>query len=537
VLLYDEQDTEGQFRLAAGSQLSRADIAEILRGLRRARRDQDDCVVLTAGELLHDGDLRVGFDAEGRDSDTRVRTAVAWLERAGFVERNENRTRVFQGRPAVANREEAERRIAGLGLSAQQRERWLAVLDALFNCEPDQGLTADELAQLPAFRPPQGAAPAWDRGETAGQRVLRTLYDMAKGGLLHQGPQQSAFIRYKVANPSTKLLEQVCTVERAMLAALREEAPDADDRAWYPLSIRRLNQRLRDQGVDSNPGLLCDLLGSLARDGRGLAGARGSLAVRQRERDHYLVRLHRDWSTLDGLAQRRQGIAAVLLQALIARIPPQAPAGAEVLVGFGLDELTAALQGDLTLAGNLPDPLAAVERGLLFLHDHGVIALQGGVGVFRQAMTIRVLPEAKGRPYSKGHYAPLAQHYGERVFQIHVMDVYARLGMEKIAQAIGLVVAYFTLERPAFVRRYFPDRQEVVERATTAESFRRIVEALDNPEQIAIVAAEPETNRLVLAGPGSGKTRVIVHRCAYLLRVLRVEPRAILILCSRTRGA
>jgi ATP-dependent DNA helicase RecQ len=537
VLLYDEQDTEGQFRLAAGSQLSRADIAEILRGLRRARRDQDDCVVLTAGELLHDGDLRVGFDAEGRDSDTRVRTAVAWLERAGFVERNENRTRVFQGRPAVANREEAERRIADLGLSAQQRERWLAVLDALFNCEPDQGLTADELAQLPALRPPEGAAPAWDRGETAGQRVLRTLYDMAKGGLLHQGPQQSAFIRYKVANPSTKLLEQVCTVERAMLAALREEAPDADDHGWYPLSIRRLNQRLCDQGVDSNPGLLCDLLGSLARDGRGLAGARGSLELRQRERDHYLVRLHRDWSTLDGLAQRRQGIAAVLLQALIAKIPPQAPAGAEVLVGFGLDELTTALQGDLTLAGNLPDPLAAVERGLLFLHDHGVIVLQGGVGVFRQAMTIRVLPEAKGKPYSKGHYAPLAQHYGERVFQIHVMDVYARLGMEKIAQAIGLVVAYFTLERPAFVRRYFPDRQEVVERATTAESFRRIVESLDNPEQIAIVAAEPETNRLVLAGPGSGKTRVIVHRCAYLLRVLRVEPRAILILCYNRNAA
>ena len=367
--------------------------------------------------------------------------------------------------------------------------------------------------------------------------MLRTLYDMAQAGLLHQGPQHSAFIRYKVVNPSTQILEQVCTVERAMLAALREEAPEADDHGWHPLSIRRLNQRLRDQGVDSNPELLCDLLGSLARDGHGLAGARGSLEFRQRERDFYLVRLHRDWSTLEAVARRRQAIAAVLLQALIAKVPPPAPASAEALVGFGLDELTAALQRDLTLAGNLPDPLAAVDRGLLFLHDHRVIVLQGGVGVFRQAMTIRVLPEAKGKGYTKGHYAPLAQHYGERVFQIHVMDVYARLGMEKIAQAIGLIVAYFTLERSAFVRRYFPDRQEVVERATTAESFRRIVDALDNPEQIAIVAADAETNRLVLAGPGSGKTRVIVHRCAYLLRVLRVEARAILILCYNRNAA
>ncbi len=541
VLLYDEQDVEDQFRLTARSELKRADIVEILRGLRRARRDQDDCVVLTAGELLRDGDLRVDFDATGRDADTRVHTAIAWLERAGFVERNENRTRVFQGRPAVATLEEAERCIAGLGLSAAQRGRWLAVLEELFNCDPNQGLTADELAQLPAFRPPRGegtpqAPPAWDRGETAGQRVLRTLHDMAQAGLLHQGPQQSAFLRYQVVNPSAQSLEQVCTVERAMLAALREEAPDADDQAWHPLSIRRLNQRLRDQGVDSNPELLRDLLASLARDGRGLAGQRGSLEFRQQERDFYLVRLHRGWTALEDLVRRRQAIAAVILNTLIGKIPPGAPASAETLVGFGLDELTQALQQDLTL-GHLPDPLAAVDRGLLFLHDHRVIVLQGGVGVFRQAMTIRVLPEAKGRRYGKGHFAPLAEHYGERVFQIHVMEAYARLGLNKIAQAIGLVGAYFTLDRQTFVRRYFPDQREVLERATTAESFRRIVDALDNPEQIAIVAAEPEAHRLVLAGPGAGKTRVIVHRCAYLLRVVRVDPRAILLLCYNRSAA
>ena len=162
--------------------------------------------------------------------------------------------------------------------------------------------------------------------------------------------------------------------------------------------------------------------------------------------------------------------------------------------------------------------------------------LQQGIAVFRQAMSIRILPEAKGRSYSRGNHAPLASHYSERVFQIHVMDRYARLGLEKIRQASTFVGAYFTQDKETFVQRYFPDQREGLERATTAESFRRIVDSLDNPSQIEIVAAPDEGNRLVLAGPGSGKTRVIVHRCAYLLRVSRVEPRAILILCYN-RGA
>ncbi len=76
------------------------------------------------------------------------------------------------------------------------------------NCDPDEGMTADELAMLAAFRPPEGDVPQWDRGETAGQRVLRTLHDMAEAGLLHQGPQLSAFVRHKVKQPSPQILDE-----------------------------------------------------------------------------------------------------------------------------------------------------------------------------------------------------------------------------------------------------------------------------------------------------------------------------------------
>jgi ATP-dependent DNA helicase RecQ len=101
-------------------------------------------------------------------------------------------------------------------------------------------------------------------------------------------------------------------------------------------------------------------------------------------------------------------VAGVILATLLGKLPPDGPRGAEVLVSFGTDELTQALQADITLRSQLRDPLAAADRGLMFLHEQGAIVLQRGLGVFRQAMTIRLLPEGHGRRYSKAQYQPLA---------------------------------------------------------------------------------------------------------------------------------
>ena len=61
---------------------------------------------------------------------------------------------------------------------------------------------------------------------------------------------------------------------------------------------------------------------------------------------------------------------------------------------------------------------------------------------------------------------------------------------------------------------------------------------MNNPAQRRIVADNREqTNVLVLAGPGSGKTRVLVHRIAYLIRVRRENPRGILALAYNRHAA
>lgn len=531
ILVFDEQDIEGQFRLGAMSRLTKREIAQMLRGIRAAARGSEEAV-LTAGELLRRDDVDIDPDTI-HDGDTRVRTAIAWLERAGFLERNENNTKVFQGKVLVRDLEEAGKKIDALNLSQRQRQRWLAIVQRLMEKSDSGGFSADELACQPSFATAEGDA----LYETETQRVLRTLHDMAEQGLLSKETTLSAFIRYKVSDSALVHLQRLCALEKNFLAVLQELAPDADSGEALELDLRQVNQHLIDRGdADSSPHVLKLFLYGLAHDGKGLAGQIGSLRLRPKGGNCFSLVLQRRWDSLVATMLIRQQAAQVALQVIHEGVDPSERPNKDLLVKFTLEQIVGGLRRDLLLLPQLKKPLAAAERALMFMHEHRIIDLQQGLAVFRQAMRLRLLQKAKGRRYSTDDFLPLKTHYTERNFQIHVMNEYARKALEKISTAMGMVASYFSDDKEDFVQRYFPGRKKLLERATSEQSYSRIVDDLKNKAQAAIVAAPAEKNMLVLAGPGAGKTRVVTHRVAYLLRVERVDPQAILVLCFN-RGA
>ena len=205
VLLYDEADCEQQFRLGAMSELDRRDIADVLRVLRRAIRPGREEVVITTGEILRDENLIADLGSLESGADTRVRTAIAWLERAGFLQRDENATSVFQARVLVSNLAEAEARMVGLGLSESERDLWLAVLREIINAPPTEMLTINKLALLPEFVRylAKGGLPACRREpEYLSARILKILRSMAEQKFLKRDLLLNAFIRFKVVDHS-----------------------------------------------------------------------------------------------------------------------------------------------------------------------------------------------------------------------------------------------------------------------------------------------------------------------------------------------
>jgi ATP-dependent DNA helicase RecQ len=225
----------------------------------------------------------------------------------------------------------------------------------------------------------------------------------------------------------------------------------------------------------------------------------------------------------------------VLLTALQQAAPKHAR-GKDIQIETTLGALMASLNGDFELSSAVNDPSKLLDRALLWLHEQGVVTLGKGLTIFRPAMTINLEPG--NRLFTETNFEPLKLHYQEQVLQTHIMATYAEKGLGSLNDALKLAEEYFTLEQETFVQKWLPGRGAELRRQTTPESWRTIVETLDNPNQSRIVADEREqTNVLVLAGPGSGKTRVLVHRIAYLIRAKRENPRGILAMVYNRHAA
>ena len=530
VLLFTPEDVERQFGISARSRLTRQEIGGILRALRRldGKGRLGGEVEATAGEILLQDEDQL-FERDSATDDTRVKTAVAWLEDAELLSREENLVQVFPSSLRVNSVEEANKRLARRrDLTEDRRQTLLRIVRALIEADPDEGVTTDELMGI-------------TRLDSTGVRYA--LRDLESLGLATDDTVLTAFVHSGIARSSRRRLEETRQLEIALIAAMRETAPDLERGERSRLNLRITSQTLKDEGLESAlPERLVRTLRSISQDGRGEdraeEGSGGSIDMRRTDRENVNITLRRRWEALITTAEvRRQG-AGILLDHLLAMLP-KGQRGTDLLVETTLGKLRHALSEDIVLKTQGWNIAKLCDRALLWLHEQEVIQLNKGLAVFRPAMTIRLEQFAGGhrRGFATADFEPLQLHYREQVLQIHIMAEFAARGLEAMADAVRLAMDYFSLEREAFLERWLPGRQTELGRETSPETWRTIIESLSPVQRRIVDDKREQENVLVLAGPGSGKTRVLTHRIAYLLRVRRENPRSILALAYNRHAA
>ncbi|MFC6593162.1 UvrD-helicase domain-containing protein [Deinococcus lacus] len=184
-------------------------------------------------------------------------------------------------------------------------------------------------------------------------------------------------------------------------------------------------------------------------------------------------------------------------------------------------------------AADLDSHLPASDGGLNAMEALTALEQLGMVDMARaDEMEGRVFYLDRGQKerYSGKAFEPLELHYRDRTRHIHAMRLITAEPTE--GARIALMHDYFALSLDEFCHKHFPD-PAVADRPQMPEYAERIFSGL-SPQQLRVVDDDQSRAILVLAGPGSGKTRTIVHRVANLVVLRGVSASRVLVLAYNT---
>ncbi|MGN0037347.1 MAG: RecQ family ATP-dependent DNA helicase [Bacteroidaceae bacterium] len=507
-VLYCDNDLNKHFILLNQTKLSINEINQVWRAVKRMTR-QRTRVSCSALEIAREAGWSSSTTS---DIETRVRTALAALEQAGYLKRGNNSPHVYATGITVKNMDEARARLMKSLLfekdEVEQAARIIKSLISQKHIAKAQDLEAesrvDYLADI--------------LGLTKGE-VVSAVERMRQEGILADSKDISAFLQDAgdSQRKTGNLLERFGRLEQFVL----EHIPDEGLR----ISIKQFNDDAQHAGIDTATEkdirtLLYFLtvkryIRKQETDGQHLE------LVRQTGREATLTRLQQrlsvcryavEWlyrkaTEMTEEEKKRQAVQFSVVE-LLKDVQEQSRNLFEVQPGIGLEE---------------------VEEALLYLSKIGALKLEGGFLVLYNAMDIRRLKDSR-TSYKKEDYRMLDEFYKQKIQQVHIVGEYANLMVKDYDAALQYVQDYFHLEYRRFINKYFKgERSKEIELNLTPEKYRQLFNQL-SARQMEIISDKESRCIVVAAGPGSGKTRVLVHKLASLLMLEDVKHEQLLML-------
>jgi len=495
-VLFNDDDLSKHFVLLNQTKLSIQEIQQVWKSIKDITRFRSK-VSQSALEIAR----KAGWDDSVMDIETRVTTAIAALEEAGYLKRGQNMPRIFANSILARNVQEAIDKInRSNNFDEKQKVQAIRIIKKLFSSKSRQRGT-DEYAESRVDY-------IADHLGIPKQEVIEAVNLLRLERILADSKDLAVFIKKKErVNRSLNILESYWQIEKILLSVL-----DSEEEVYH---IKELNVQAQESGCnDVNPNKIKTIFNIWAIK---------HWIKRQtanNSKNHIAVFCLYDQETLLEKSAKRYELARFIVEYLYNKstLDPVEDEDnkEELLVEFSVLELIEEFAGKPSLFNKKVTP-AEIEDALFYLSRIEALKIEGGFLVTYNALTIERIEKDNRIRYKIEDYRKLNQFYQSRMQQIHIVGEYARKMLEDYRAALQFVDDYFQLNYSSFLNKYFKgSRQNEIKRNITPAKFRQLFGQL-SPTQLRIINDNESKYIVVAAGPGSGKTRILVHKLASLL--------------------
>lgn len=486
-ILYDEEDLNKHFILQNQTRLTKEEINQVWWAIKDLTKFR-----LTISKSALEIANKAGWDETVKDVETRVKTAVAALEQAGYLKRKNNQSRVFADSLQYKTAQAAIEKIHASEAFAQtDKGHAVRIVKSLISSKRTS-LAKDE----------EGEARVDYLAEKLGiplQDIIRVITLLRQEKLLADARDLCAFI--SKSNTENKLLNGI----KQHAAILTQIIHDLDTNH----SVIRLKE-MRENILESTGQ---DVTVKQIRTAIHFLGIKHWIKFWYHGTDKNTMSIQ-VVDTISSLRKRAEEILAVapfIGNLLIERTVSVDSVSDPVLIDFSVLEIKDALvqSGDLLFQQVTRE---VVEDTIFYLARIDALTIEGGFLVIYQRIMVERLEQNRKIEYKISDYKDLERFYENKIQQVHIVGEYARRMISDTKDALKFVDDYFKLNYGSFLNKYFQGRQEAIKKTITPRKFQQLFGTL-SPTQISIVKDDSKYAS-VLAGPGSGKTKVLVHKLA-----------------------
>lgn len=506
-VLFDEEDLIKHFILLNQTKLNIKEIQQVWKAIKELTKFRSK-ISNSALEIAR----QAGWDDSILDIETRVTSAIAALEEAGYLKRGQNSSRIFANSILVRSAQDAiDRIMSSSNFNGQDVEYAIPIIKKLFSSKSRKYTTGEDSESRVDYISDSLGIPR--------EQVIRIINLFREENILADAKDLTAFIRRdEQVNRSMNMLNKF----RALESFLEHQIDDE----WKILNLKELNEQAESEGLK---GVSVRNLNTILNF---WAIKQWIVKTRQENASYIAIKRNVPRKEFKELMEKRHLLARYILHHLynISLQDKRENDGHDnVLVDFSIKELIDGFTQQNTLFPN-SIRFYDVEDTLFFLSRIEAIHIEGGFIVTYNRLTIERSEESNRKLYTKDNYQKLGQFYENRIQQIHIVGEYARMMVEDYKKALEFVDDYFQLNYSSFLQKYFRgDRLKEIVRNITRTKFNEIFGAL-SPAQLKIINDKSSSYIVVTAGPGSGKTRVLVHKLASLLLMEDVKHDQLLML-------